>query len=312
LDVSRIRQGKIELRMERLDLVLAVNQAVDDVRPQFEAMHHELTVAVPSQPLYLDADPTRLAQVLDNLLNNACKYTNRGGHISITAERDGLMAIVRVRDDGIGIKAEHLGSIFDLFVQVDTSPEFSGSGLGLGLTLVKNLVELHGGTVEGRSAGEGKGSEFIVRLPVAAQTPDSVTAPDGIEPNTQSHRRILIVDDNVDSAASMAMLLELSGYETSMAHDGLEGLAAAERLRPDIMLLDLGLPNLNGYETARRIREQPWGKSVVLIAVTGWNQDSARRQSREAGFDEHLVKPVDHAMLLKVLARTSPSSPPPA
>ena len=308
LDVSRISQGKIELRRERVDLSLAVNHAVEDARTQLDDMKHVVSVDLPRRPVYVSVDPTRLAQVLGNLLNNACKYTDTGGRLAITAEQDGEQALIRVRDTGIGLTAEQLSSIFDLFMQVDTSPERSGSGLGIGLTLVKALVELHGGTVDAHSAGIGQGSEFVVRLPMAAGTPgpgpgpEPEPEPNAVEPTDATSRRILVVDDNQDSAASLAMLLELGGSETFIANDGVEALEVAARVRPDVVLLDLGLPGLNGYEVARRIREQPWGGTMVLVAVSGWSQAEARRESTEAGFDEHLVKPVDHAVLMRVLA----------
>ena len=261
LDVSRISRGKIELRKGRIELASAVNHAVEATRPLCESMDHELTVTLPPQPMYLNADPTRLAQVVGNLLNNACKFTDKGGRIWLTVEREGEQAVIRVRDTGIGIAADQLPRIFEMFTQVDTSLERSQSGLGIGLTLVKNLVEMHGGTVEVHSAGLGQGSEFVVRLPVLVETPKPPPPePTVSEPTPTTARRILVVDDNRDSAESLAMLLKLTGNETHTAYDGLEAVEAAATFKPDVVLLDIGLPKLNGYEAARKIREQPWGK----------------------------------------------------
>lgn len=310
IDVSRISLRKVDLRMERVDLTLAVSHAAEDARVLFNSMNQELSVAVPPQPVYMNADPTRLTQVLGNLLNNACKFTEKSGRVSITVERDGEQAVIRVRDTGIGLSADQRTGIFDMFMQVDTSPERSGSGLGLGLTLVRTLVEMHGGTVEAHSAGLGKGSEFVVRLPIMAET----SAPPLLEPGADTQtptatRRVLIVDDNPDTVASLAILLEQSGNEIQTAHDGLEAVALAETFRPDIVLLDLGLPKLNGYDAARRIREQTWGKTMLLVAMTGWGQPDARRKSAEAGFNVHLVKPVAQDALMKLLASTASGTP---
>ena len=467
LDVSRISRGKIELRRERIELAPVVNHAIEAARPLFENMNHELTVTLPPNPIYVNADPTRLAQVVGNLLNNACKFTDRGGRIELvvsvewrgareekkgefsddgatlsraqgvasgdepggallprdeelppggtvrlnqsdsssgsvdprqyrrgtgptahqgvpvpserrtgiahgggdalatestgglaqssdsgraaddvgrnqsdalgasasTGEKSGEwrvirgekeesggdliatsalatrhspLATIRVCDRGIGIAADQLPRIFDMFVQVNTSLERSVSGLGIGLTLVKNLVEMHGGTVEVQSAGLGRGSEFVVRLPIAVEKiePPESSASDLTLPTA---RRILVVDDNRDSAESLAMLLTLTGNETYTAHDGLEAVQAAATFKPDAILLDIGLPKMNGYDACRKIREQPWGQGMVLIALTGWGQDEDRRQSQEAGFDRHLVKPVDHAALAKLLAELLPT-----
>ncbi len=304
LDVSRVSRGKIELRRERVELASAVNHAVEAARAMYRSMNHELTVALPPQPIHLNADPTRIAQVVGNLLNNACKFTDKGGRISLTVEREGQQAAIRVRDSGIGIAADQLPRIFDMFVQIDTSLERSTSGLGIGLTLVKNLVEMHDGTVEVRSAGVGRGSEFVVHLPISVEAYEPPPEPTGRPPTPTTARRILVVDDNRDSAESLAELLELIGNRTHAAYDGLEAVEAAEAFRPDVVLLDIGLPKLNGYEAARKIRERPWGKNVVLVALTGWGQEEDRQKSREAGFDAHMVKPVDFAALKKLLAET--------
>ena len=305
LDVSRISRGKIELCKERVELASVVNHAVEAARSLVECMEHELTVTLPPQPVYLNADPTRLAQVVGNLLNNACKFTNKGGRICLTVEREGKQAVIRVRDNGIGIAADHHSRIFDMFTQVDTSLERSVGGLGIGLMLVKNLVEMHDGMVEVYSAGLGQGSEFVVRLPILVETAKPPPEPTVSEPTPPTSRLILVVDDNRDSAESLAMLLKLMGNKTHTAYDGLEAVEAAATVRPDVILLDIGLPKLNGYEACRRIREQPWGKNMVLVALTGWGQEEDRQKSREAGFDGHIVKPVDHAALTKLLAELS-------
>ncbi|MGH8564728.1 MAG: PAS domain-containing protein [Gammaproteobacteria bacterium] len=306
LDVSRISRGKIEVRRERVELASVVHHAVEACRPALECAKHDLTLTLPPQPVYLHGDPMRLAQVIGNLLNNACKFTDQGGLIWLTVEREGEQAVIRVRDTGIGIQADELPRIFEIFKQIDTSLERSVSGLGIGLTLVKTLLDMHGGTVEVRSAGVGQGSEFVVRLPIMVATPEPPPEPSTSEATTTTARRILVVDDNPDSAESLTMLLQISGNETHMAHDGLEAVEAAERFRPEVVLLDIGLPQLNGYDVCRRIREQPWGKTMMLIALTGWGQEEDRRQSKDAGFDAHLVKPVDYDALMELLA-TLPS-----
>jgi PAS domain S-box-containing protein len=301
LDMSRITSGKIELRKERIELAPIVEQAVEAVRGLYRSMNHELTVTLPPQPVHLDADPARLAQLIGNLLNNACKFTDKGGHVWLTVEQNGEQAVVRVRDNGIGIAAAQLPRVFEMFAQVDTSLERSRDGLGIGLTLVRTLAEMHGGTVEVHSDGLGLGSEFAVSLPIVVETPELQAQESVSDSGPALGRRILIVDDNQDGAESLALLLQLGGHETLKAHDGLEAIEAAERFRPDVMLLDIGLPRLNGYEVCRRIREEPWGKDVVLVALTGWGQEEDRQRSREAGFNTHMVKPVDHDVLMKLI-----------
>jgi PAS domain S-box-containing protein len=300
LDMSRITRGRIELRKEVIELGPVIDQAVETVRPLFRSMDHELAVTVPPAPVWLEADAARLTQVVGNLLNNAGKFTDKGGRIRVSVEPDGDHVVIRVADNGIGIAAADQPRLFEMFAQVDTSLERSRDGLGIGLTLVKTLVEMHGGTVDVRSDGPGRGSEFTIRLPVVASAsrPAAPAAP----PISAVGRRILIVDDNEDGAASLAMLLQFGGHETYAARDGREAIEAAERLRPDAVLLDIGLPGLNGYEVCRRIRQQPWGKGLMLVALTGWGQDEDRRRSKEAGFDAHMVKPVDPEVLLKLLA----------
>jgi len=302
LDMSRITRGKIELQRSRIELAPIVQHAVETVRPLLNAMQHELTVSLPQHSIHLDADDGRLAQVIGNLLNNASKFTDRGGRISLEVETVGEQAVIRVRDNGIGIAGEHLSGLFDMFAQVDTSLERSRDGLGIGLTLVKTLVELHGGSVEVRSDGVGHGSEFTVRLPMLSRAAEPVASQAATAPAADGPRRVLIVDDNHDGAESLAMLLEFSGHEVHKAHDGEEAVKAAERIRPDIVLLDIGLPIVNGYEACRRIRSEPWGTRMVLVALTGWGQEEDRERSREVGFDKHLVKPVDHDTLLALVA----------
>jgi CheY-like chemotaxis protein len=264
-----------------------------------------VTVTLPPNPLYVHGDPVRLAQVVGNLLNNACKFTNKGGRIWLTVEQEGERAVVRVRDTGIGIAADQIGRIFEMFAQVDTSLQSSRSGLGLGLTLVKNLVEMHGGIVAARSAGIGQGSEFVVRLPLLSRPlPATPQAPSAAKPKSVVLRRILVVDDSRDSATSLAMLLKLIGHDVHTAFDGLEAVEAAATLQPDVILLDIGMPRLDGYEAARRIRQQQRQKGLTLVALTGWGQDEDRRRTEDAGFDSHLIKPVDLAALAKLLAET--------
>jgi PAS domain S-box-containing protein len=300
LDVSRITRGKLEVRKERVELASVIHQSVEVCRPLAEYAKHELNVSLPPEAIYLYADPVRLAQVFGNLLNNACKYTDPGGRIGLTAERLSNDVVVNVKDTGVGIPPDKLGSVFEMFTQIDRSLERSQGGLGIGLTLVKRLVEMHGGSVEAYSEGPGRGSEFVVRLPILIEKGKTKT-PTAEQMPTTAHR-ILIVDDNRDAATSLATLLKLTGNETQTAHDGLEAVEAAAMFRPDVMLLDIGLPKLNGYDACRRIREQPWGRNMVLMALTGWGQDEDRRQSKDAGFDHHMVKPVDLDALMKLLA----------
>jgi CheY-like chemotaxis protein len=258
---------------------------------------------LPDQPILVDADPTRLAQVFSNLLNNSAKYMDRGGQIRLTAQRQGNEVLVSVQDRGIGIAAAQLPHIFQMYSQVPSALERSQGGLGIGLTLVQRLVELHGGSIEARSEGPGMGSEFVVRLPVVLAAPGPQPEAGTAEPAApkSSLLRILVVDDNRDSAYSLAKLLRLMGNDTRMAYDGEESVAVAGEFQPDVMLLDIGLPKLNGYEACRRIRALPWGQHVFLVAVTGWGHDEDRRSAHEAGFDHHMVKPVDPEALMKLL-----------
>jgi CheY-like chemotaxis protein len=302
MDVSRITRGKLELRKKRVELAVVINSAVETSRPLIREMGHELTVTLPNESVFVDADLTRLAQVFMNLLNNAAKYSNRGGHIRLTAEPQGSDVVVSVKDEGIGLPADKLTSIFDMFTQVDQSLEKAQGGLGVGLTLVKRLVEMHSGRSEARSEGLGMGSEFIVQLPVISGTsiPATTDLDEPVVP--KSALRILIVDDNRDGADSLALMLKILGNDTRTAYDGQEGVELAGGFRPEVVLLDIGLPKLNGYEACRRIREQTWGRNMVLIAVTGWGQEGDRQRSHVAGFDYHMIKPVDPHALMKLLA----------
>ena len=309
LDISRITQGKVQLRKERVELAAVVQSAVEASRPFIAAQGHELTVMLPPEPVHLNADPTRLAQVFANLLDNAAKYSEKGSRIWLTAERQGGEVTVAVRDTGIGIAAEHLPRIFEMFSQVDTALERSQGGLGIGLALVRGLVELHGGMVEARSAGIGRGSEFTVRLPVTEvqiQAPQEPGNGDQGAVRTIRPCRILVVDDNRDAADSLVMMLRMMGHETDTAYDGLEAVQAAATFRPEVVLLDIGLPKMNGYEAARLIRKQASGKGMALIALSGWGQEEDKRRAIESGFDHHLTKPVEAAALEKLLAVISP------
>jgi PAS domain S-box-containing protein len=310
LDVSRIATGKLNLRRQRVDLAAVLRDAVEASRPLIERGGHELTVSLPPGPLVLDADPTRLTQVFLNLLNNAATYSEPGGHIRLAAARDGDVVVVSVRDAGIGIPAAHLHRVFDVFVQVDAAWQRAQGGLGIGLSLVKEFVGLHGGRVEARSDGPGHGSEFLVRLPAAPATVAPAVPPVAPAGNPRGPgRRILVVDDNRDAADSLAVLLGILGHTARTAYDGAAGMAAAAEFRPDAVLLDLGMPRVDGYEAARRIRAEPWGKGLFLVALTGWGADDDRRRTHDAGFDRHLLKPVDVDALTKMLAAI-PLAPP--
>jgi PAS domain S-box-containing protein len=302
LDVARITTGKVELRCEQIDLADAVKDAVDTSRPLIEKNGQELTVSLPDVPVHANADRTRLAQVFANLLNNSTKFSDRGQPISIALAREGDDAVVRVRDAGVGIAPEALPKIFDMFGQADGDGSRKSGGLGIGLSLVKRIAEMHGGSVAARSGGIGRGSEFVVRIPaiavqrpVAQQEPPTVSVP-------VAKRRILVVDDNTDAAESLAALLSINGHETRLAHDGLQAVAEAKAFNPDVVFLDIGMPTLDGHETARRIRQEPWGKKMVLVALTGWGQSEDRRRSQEAGFNHHLVKPADPRVVAKLIS----------
>ena len=307
LEVSRITQGKVQVRKRPVALQRAVRDAIDAVNPSLEAAGHQLLVTMPEQGLDVEADLTRLTQVFVNLLNNAVKFTPRGGTVSVGAIADEGVARVWVRDDGIGIAPKHLDGIFEMFSQVDSALERTQGGLGIGLALVRGLVELHEGSVEARSLGTGKGSEFIVCLPLLQGLPRASLTP--IQTNGAANvvrKRVLVVDDNVDAAASLCALLEMMGQDVHEAHDGLAGVHAAADFQPDLVLLDIGMPRMNGYEAAREIRKQANGRPVCIVAVTGWGQESDKALTREAGFDLHLTKPVDWATLEPLLSGNLP------
>ena len=294
LDVSRISRGKITLNRERIDLRHVVDAAVETNRPLIEQMGHDFSISAPSEPAFLNADPVRFAQILSNLLSNAAKYTPPGGQIALKAEHRGDEVEVTVTDNGVGIPGESLESIFELFTQVESQTSDAQGGLGIGLSLAKALVALHGGTIQAHSEGLGRGSEFRVRIPTRLTLDaDSATPVTTVSTPTPRRLKILVVDDNRDAAASLSMLLELKGHEVRTAYDGENALRLAEDFRPHMVLLDLGMPKMNGYEACRRIRDHAWGAQMTLIAVTGWGQEDDRRKSAAAGFDEHLVKPVN-------------------
>jgi len=302
LDVSRITRNRLELRLERIELASAVRHAVEACRPHCERAGHQLHVMLPPEPITLNADPVRLAQVLGNLLNNASKYTRRGGHIWLSAERQGSEVALTVKDSGVGIPADMLHKVFELFTQVGSSMAHSQGGLGIGLSLAKRLTEIHGGTLTAHSEGKDLGSEFVARLPVLLETPmPAAPVPIAAPAPEAAARRILVVDDMRDSADSLAMLLGMGGDETQTAYDGVEAVENAEAFRPDVILLDIGMPRMNGYDACRAIRQQPGGKRIAIIAMSGWGQEEDRRKSLEAGFDHHLVKPVDFKDLMKLL-----------
>jgi len=302
LDVSRITSGKLTVRKEPLQLADVVQSAVDTARPVLDDRRHTLTVRLPAEPVYLQADSVRLSQVFSNLLNNAAKYSEPGRHISLRAEVDGTLVRVRIDDQGIGIAPETLRSIFDMFTQGDSASERSLSGLGVGLALAKRLIELHGGTIAAESDGVGKGSSFVVTLPVMVALASQRAAP--AAPTAQERRayRILLVDDNVDFATSLALLLQSSGHEVAIAHDADQALAVARELKPEVCFLDLGLPRVSGYELAGMLKAEPQAADAMLVALSGWGQARDRQRSREAGFELHLVKPVELQNIEAILA----------
>jgi CheY-like chemotaxis protein/two-component sensor histidine kinase len=304
LDMSRITSGRLQLRKTRVALADVLDLAVETAKPLITAAKHELTISIPQQPIYVQADATRLAQVFANVLNNSVKYTDSGGHIWLTVELRGSEAVVVVRDTGIGITAYDLPRIFELFAQVAPVLERSKGGLGIGLSLAKGLVELHGGTIAATSAGIRKGSEFTIRLPVLASVVDTADLRSQETPSPHvTRRRIVVVDDLADAADSLAAMLQMMGHDTRTAYDGVEAMQAVGAFKAEVVFLDIGLPKMNGYDVARSIRAQPDGKHVVLVAVTGWGQEQDRRRAADAGFDHHLTKPVDPQVVEALLAR---------
>jgi signal transduction histidine kinase/ActR/RegA family two-component response regulator len=305
LDVSRIMRGKIELQKERVELASIVARAVETVQPLIDREQHALTIELPPEPVWIEGDLVRLAQAVANLLSNAAKYTEPGGKIQLSAEVDGKQLVLCVRDSGIGIDPATLPKLFEMFMQAAPGSSRSRSGLGIGLTLVKNLVELHGGAIAAHSDGLGKGSEFMIRMPHTegpAEAPSAPAAPKA----KSSRRRILVVDDNVDAAQSLAMLLRLRGHDVQTAFGGSEALEAVKHDEPELVFLDIGMPVMDGYEVARQLRGQ-FGSEVTIIALTGWGTEQDRQRSRQAGFDRHLTKPVDLAALEEVLTTVAAS-----
>jgi signal transduction histidine kinase len=306
LDVSRITRGVITLRREPVLIGAIVARAVESIRHAIDARQHELTIELSDELLAIEGDKTRLVQVLGNLLHNAAKFTDTGGRIVLKVERDGRHAIIRVKDTGVGISAQALPRVFDLFTRVHSSTE-PGEGLGIGLALVRRLVEMHGGTVSAHSDGLGEGAEFTITLPLVSK--HTVSPAEPLQPSVLpvvSARRIVVADDNHDSAEALATLLQLHGHDVRVAHDGVEAIRVAETFMPDVVLLDLGMPKMDGYEAARLTRTRPWGKNVMMIALTGWGQHQDRQRTAEAGFDAHLVKPVTDIDLFHVLASAAP------
>jgi CheY-like chemotaxis protein/two-component sensor histidine kinase len=303
LDVSRITRGKIELRKQDLDLRHVVNSAVEAARPLIEERKHRLLLDLVPEPLRVEGDPTRVEQILVNLLNNAAKYTESGGRITLSTRRDGRDVVIVVEDTGIGMPAELLDRAFDLFAQGDRTIARSEGGLGIGLTVVKSLVELHGGSVRGESRGIGKGSRFTVRLPLAAEQAAETGRGGRPVASSPAASSVLVVDDSVDMARSMARLLKLLGHDVGVAHDGPSAIEEAKAHRPDIILLDIGLPGMDGYQVARRLRDEGFDRTLI-IAVSGYGEGTARTRSLESGFDHHLVKPVDLHSLLALIARS--------
>ena len=303
LDVGRITRGRLELRKEPLDLLEPLQRAVEGSMPLIEAMGHKLEVSAPEGPIPVLAEASRLAQIFTNLLNNAARYTPPGGHIWLGVKKSDHLVEVSVRDDGRGMSPENISEVFEMFVQLDREAHEAKQGLGLGLTLVKRLAELHGGKVEANSPGLGKGSEFVVTLPVG-EIPEQRPGRMRTMPAEKSRlERVLVVDDNLDSANTMALLMESLGHEARVSHDGVEALREAIDYKPDVVLLDIGLPGLSGYEIARRIRMEPWGSTTMLIAVTGWGHEEDKRRALEAGFDYHMTKPLSLEELKSTLER---------
>jgi signal transduction histidine kinase/DNA-binding response OmpR family regulator len=308
LDVSRVTSGKIRLQIQPLEMAAVIAHALETARPLFEARRQKLTVDLPPAKLWVMADLARLSQVLANLLNNAAKYTEEGGRVSLSARSEDGEIVVRVRDTGIGIPKEALPIVWELFTQVDRSLDRSQGGLGIGLTVVRRIVELHGGRVEALSDGPGRGSEFVVRLPSYQTGRNELEGQDGgaMKTKLKTASTVLVVDDNVDAAEMIAELLALTGHDARVAHDGPSAIALAQEIEPDVVLLDIGLPGMNGYEVAKQLRAIPSIEKALLIAVTGYGQDSDRQRTHEAGFDHHLVKPVkpDHLLELIAAAKT--------
>lgn len=309
MEVSRITRGKVDLRVEAVEVAAVIRSAVEASRPLIDACDHQLAISLPGEPLMIQGDSVRLSQVVSNLLNNAAKYMKQGGQIWLTVRKIDDDVQISVRDTGIGIEKGMLRHIFTMFAQVDRSKRQAQGGLGIGLTLVQSLVEMHGGRVEAQSDGLGKGSEFIVRLPLSRHS--GLTPPDVpvVTDEPMPRQTVLVVDDNADAATTLSMLLKMLGSEVRVANDGPTALEILKTYHPRVVFLDIGMPGMDGYEVARRIRAMPDGKQLMVVALTGWGQSEDRRQSSESGFDHHLLKPADIAALKKLFASISDSSP---
>jgi signal transduction histidine kinase len=301
LDVSRMDRGKLELRRERVPIEAVLRTAIDTARPNIDAKAHSLVVRYPPQPLHVEGDPVRLAQVVSNLLNNAAKFTPAKGHIELSAREENGKAVLSVADNGIGIAPEHLKEVFDMFVQLDTANVTAAGGLGLGLTLARSIVERHRGTIEARSPGRGRGAQFIVRLPLVAAPAAEKKGAEPPKPPA-GRRRVLVVDDNVDAAQTLAQYLRMDGHRVESALDGEAALRIAEVLHPDVAFIDLNMPRMDGVEVAKRLRVTSWGRSARLVALTGMGQQADIARTREAGFDEHITKPADLKRLSRIAA----------
>jgi CheY-like chemotaxis protein len=309
MDLSHVTTGRLELRRRAVDIRDVLRTAMESCRRLIERAGHEFTVTLPPAAVIVDADPQRLAQVIGNLLNNAAKYTERGGQIALSARREGHEAVIVVRDSGIGIAPEDAGRIFDMFVQGTPAWPHSEHGLGVGLTLARRLVSLHQGTLVADSAGPGSGSEFIVRLPLEPAGLEAGTPANTPAAAAARRLRVLVVDDNIDAAETLAMFLEFRGHVVRVCHEGPTALAMADQYRPDVLLLDIGLPGMNGCDVARTLRQRRWAEDTTIIALSGWNQDRDREASRAAGMNHHLAKPVDQDVLERLLADVRPRGP---
>lgn len=304
MEASRISQGRLELRKQQIDIADVIQHAIEITQDLMQESNHIFAVKKPETPIIINADSTRVIQIISNLLTNAAKYTPDGGDICLSAFKDGDEVVLSVLDTGIGIPTEHLSNVFNMFSQLTPALERSKGGLGIGLSLVRRLVELHGGTIVAHSEGEGKGSEFIVRLPISNSSVGIAPTIEKSVATVIDSKRILVIDDNVDAAESLALLLQLNGHLTCTANEGITGLNIAQEFLPDVILLDIGLPDINGYEVARRIRKEPWGRKVFLIAATGWGQDKDKELAKDAGFNNHLTKPIDFKDLNILLKNT--------
>ncbi len=303
LDINRINLGKVKLRRARLDMAEVVRHTVQDFQAHYRRLNRRLSCDLPLVPMQAEADATRLSQILGNLLNNAAKFTSEGGHVHVALKGEDGQAVVRVRDDGIGIAPAQLESIFELFAQVDDDKQSAFGGLGVGIALAKQLAELHGGRLEARSEGAGKGSEFTLKIPLSEEAGMTATGNDGNTGDAATAQlRVLVIDDNRDAADSIAMVMELLGHQVQTRYCGLEGFEAAQAMRPQVVFMDIGMPGLDGHEICRRMRAQDWSVGMRIVALTGWGADEDRQRTRESGFDHHLVKPVTAASLQEALA----------